>query len=199
MPNEKEYQGEVFKTLSKFGWAIKLQNDVVVCTYCHKPIHLIHTGFADYHCDVIAKDGRPFPIKVEMKANYRRFELSQIAPEQINFLTEWHELTHGNAYVWLQLGEDKVNSKKTIYPRSAWLIPAPYFFYSMKTVQEKGGVKYIPMNTATANDGRIKDKTLTCNNLFYAYRLEWMGDKLWRPNKDHTIYINAKVQYDDFK
>lgn len=197
MPREREFAVECKRTLDQFGRCDKTQHDAIICPRCHTAVHPVHTGMSDYHADLESNYGLPFPIIVECKANLRKFEFSQITQEQHQYLADWMVDTGGQGYIWLQLGEDKVGTIKTFFPRSVWMIPYNDFLNALYTIEHRGGVKYIPMNEFAVVGSRIKDKTLTAHVLFFDYQMEWLGDKKWRPNRNHPLYKYTKVQYKD--
>lgn len=194
MGREVQYQTEVvnfFHTLD----AVWVRKFITLCPTCHSSIQSLR-GIADYHAEIAHKNGGLCSIMVECKAGETRFDHSQLDEDQIKFLLDYTGKWQ-YAYVWLMLGHQQAGSN-TQFPRSVWLVPADYFIKSLSMVQDMGGVKYTPMNTAAIGNGRIKDHSLTAQNIYYPYRMEWKGNSLWIPNQNHIFWRYSDAEYGKF-
>lgn len=203
MPLEKNHSAECFRMLSVFGWATKMVQDTMVCDHCHRPMHPFHVGWADYTADIRTIDG-PASVKVECKGGRDRFNHEQIKAEQLEWLRNWEDRTGGVSWIWLQLGDEKVDTANAM-ARRVWLIDLSWFTSTMMLTQEKTGLKYTPLSPEVIelNNMRFKETGYAASNIFKRYELEWLGKKLWRPNVYHPFWHlglgkRTIVNYDEF-
>lgn len=200
MPLEKEFMKECGRTLGKFGWATKLVQDSVMCLNCHRPVHPVHKGWADYHVE-IKTDCGPIAMKVECKGGRDRYNFDQIKPEQRAWLLDWEERTGGVSWIWLQLGDKRVGSANAM-ARRVWMVPTRILFRREEEIREVFNLNYLPINieTALANNMRLKHNPYNAETLFSAFSMEWQSDNLWKPNRSHPIWetMEGMLTYDGF-
>lgn len=197
MSLEKEFQKEVVRTLNQFGgFCHKLVQDATVCPKCFSKVHPVHAGWPDYSAELPLRYGIDMAIKVEMKAGKDRFTFKELRDDQIAFLTEYKS----PAYLWLQLGTERV-ATSSFMARKSWMIPIRHYLDAADYIQQECGVGYIPINeqAVTAFNMRFKQPALNATTLFRIYELEWLGDNVWIPNRNHTIWsYPLKVTYEQF-
>lgn len=158
-------------------------------------MHPMHKGFPDYAAELNATPEN-IPIKIECKGAKDRFLIRDLRTDQRHWLNKYTSY-NGKAYIWLQLGDKRVNSNHN-YRRQVWLVPYDVFFRSMFVMVKCYKLKYIPLQLEKGM--RLKDESMTVKVLFAQYAMEWMPKlDCWRPNEQHPIWkLPLEISYVKF-
>ncbi len=175
-------QGECFTFLNLVGVGRK-NVDAIICNRCHSTIiKSTARGIADYNATVAGCG-----LVVEVKAGRERFNFAELRLDQRTWLRHWMVKAEGIAWVWLQLGSERVNAKD--YPRTAFLMPFHILTAIRRRVRFEGNSKSLALNELAASTRKLEtQKKLWATNLLNDYRLEWKGNGLWMPNEDHLFF-----------
>jgi hypothetical protein len=197
---ERAFQDECLHTLQKMGYAHKQVQDATRCEHCHQVVYPFHKGWADYHAELQSQHyGYNHVIKVECKAGEDRFNFKNLRLDQRLWMKNWLSTNpDGSGWLWLQLGNKRVGSNDPM-ARRVWMISYHFALRHFMQVMWYEGLKYIPISKEVSADHKMRiDSRWNCEDLFYPYRMEWIGKGCWRPNELHPLYSHIRIKYVEF-
>lgn len=186
----KANEGEVARLFHHYGWDWHKFEDKRICPICHqlqyKAQYLPFDGVA-----IVA--GQQIPIEIK-QVNGTSFAFAEIRDNQRSGLQVWSERHRSPAWLFLTVGEERVNANAETRRRS-WLIPCKEWF-ALEGQARLDGLESLPM-CRSASRGAYADLSLA--EVFPDHELPWR-DSGWQVPEFHpfgrtypALFLNADV------
>lgn len=176
----KQAEADLAKLFYTIGWDWKKFEDKRICPRCK---HLLYRVDNRPYDGIAVIYGRTIPI--EVKQDKFRFMFSDLKEHQRDGLLEWERKHLSKAWIFLELGTDRTNSKSS-KRRRAWLVPINTLL-SIETLCEVYGLKSLPLDKSTTNRKDVLKSKIYATQLLSQWELPWEKGG-WTLPKNHMFY-----------